>query len=207
MAVTLQLLSLLLLGTSCIAVTTLENVKILRVKKGQPMSLQCSTNQEDFMSMELQWRMETETRVLYFYQASRKMTLGEQYSERVKWEGEMTKLSVTIYNATADDSGIYWCVYNKVNNQTRSVDKIPGKGSILVVVDGDVKPCPPAEPLLSTNLLIAAGVSAGSVLLLCTILLFICLSSRVQKFSERKNCRNNPEFVYEDMGKTLRTTH
>lgn len=52
--------------------------------------------------------------VLYYHSVpgkADKMTLANRYRERIQKSGSLTNLTVTISNLTAEDSGIYSCVY------------------------------------------------------------------------------------------------
>ncbi|XP_018617247.1 uncharacterized protein LOC108939998 [Scleropages formosus] len=207
MAVAQQLLvPLTLLLTSCSAWATDGKSRILKIKEGASFTVRCISSEQGLMSMDLLQRLEEETHVLHFYEKTRKVRLAKNYEGRVKEKGEMTKLSITLINATADDSGIYSCVYNKVNAGTQDIEKFPGMEDTLVVVMGGVNTCPPADHTLMTpSLLIASAISGGSVFLLCVAVLLICLVPRVKKFCARKSHRKAPDLIYEDMGRKCYT--
>ncbi|XP_072568239.1 uncharacterized protein [Paramormyrops kingsleyae] len=171
---------------------TREKARIVTAEEGKSITVKCSTT-KNAESMHLYRRMELEKKVLYYYRNPAKCRPEDEFVDRVKTEGEMVNLSVTITNVTDDDSGLYWCSYNMI--QDLNLKKF-NSSYTLVVVNADLKPCPPAEPVLTPSLWVTTAICAGSVLLLSVVILLICLGPKL-----KKACGKNKNYngIYEDM--------
>ncbi|XP_072568238.1 uncharacterized protein [Paramormyrops kingsleyae] len=159
-----------------------EKARIVTAEEGKSITVKCSTT-KNAASMHLYQRMESEKKVLYYYRNPAKCTPEDEFVDRVKTEGEMVNLSVTITNVTDDDSGLYWCSYNMI--QDLNLMKFTSSFT-LVVVNADLKPCPPAEAVLTPSLWVTTAICAGSVLLLSVVILLICLGPKMKKACEEK---------------------
>uniref|UniRef100_A0A4W5PLC6 Ig-like domain-containing protein n=1 Tax=Hucho hucho TaxID=62062 RepID=A0A4W5PLC6_9TELE len=123
---------------------------ILWVKTGEKFTMKCSTTLKDQDAMYLYVGLDRE--VLYYYQQDSKLTPRKRYWDRVKTEGPVDQLTITVSNLTIQDTGVYWCVYTNFNEITYENDINQGRGSTLVVVNDDVLqlPCPTATAVTLT---------------------------------------------------------
>ncbi|XP_071245225.1 uncharacterized protein [Salvelinus alpinus] len=185
--------SLLLFYFSFNELTTAAEA-ILWVKTEEKFTMKCSTTLKDQEGMYLYVGLDRDMEVLYYHQNSSKLTPRKRYWDRVKTEGPVDQLTITISNLTIEDTGVYWCVYTKFNEAMYENDINQGRGSTLVVVNDNEKPCPSGV----VNIIIISILT----ILLCVIFL-IWVVSRV------KRCFNQggytpqvfPDSVYEDMAK------
>ncbi|KAM9491520.1 uncharacterized protein ACWYII_003689 isoform 2-T2 [Salvelinus alpinus] len=185
--------SLLLFYFSFNELTTAAEA-ILWVKTEEKFTMKCSTPLKDQEGMYLYVGLDRDMEVLYYHQNSSKLTPRKRYWDRVKTEGPVDQLTITISNLTIEDTGVYWCVYTKFNEAMYENDINQGRGSTLVVVNDNEKPCPSGV----VNIIIISILT----ILLCVIFL-IWVVSRV------KRCFNQggytpqvfPDSVYEDMAK------
>ncbi|XP_036382356.1 uncharacterized protein LOC118776245 [Megalops cyprinoides] len=183
-----------------------RNDRMTWLKWGDSLTIQCSTTKDNYDGLYLLWGLDEKTEVFFLFKEDKKLTLGMKYSSRVKTEGEVNKLTITIANMTEDDSGVYWCKYRYLNEETGNTDRAKGNGSRLVVVRGAYKPCPDGDgtPAMTPTLVTVTAISAGSVFLLCVVIIFIWVVPRVKKSSAKKR-RVQPrrnDSVYEDMRRT-----
>ncbi|XP_036406341.1 uncharacterized protein LOC118792559 isoform X2 [Megalops cyprinoides] len=159
-----------------------HNVKIISLKWGDSLTIQCSTTKDNYDGLYLLGGLDEDTEVFFLYKKSKKLTIGKKYSSRVKTEGEVNKLTITIANMTEDDSGVYWCKYRYLNEETGNTDRAEGNGSRLVVVRGAYKPCPDGDgtPAMTLTLVTVTAISAGSVFRLCVVIIFIWVVPRIK---------------------------
>ncbi|XP_038835167.1 V-set and immunoglobulin domain-containing protein 1-like [Salvelinus namaycush] len=143
---------------------------ILWVKTGEKFTRKCSTTLKDQNGMFLYVGLDRE--VLYYYQRNSKLTPREGYRDRVKTEGPVDQLTITISNLTIEDTGFYRCIYTKYNETTYENDINQGRGSTLVVVNANEKPCPSGV----VNVIIISILT----ILLCVIFL-IWVAPRVKR--------------------------
>ncbi|CAB1344675.1 unnamed protein product, partial [Coregonus sp. 'balchen'] len=103
---------------------------ILRVNTGAQFTMNCSTTLKDQDGMYLYVGLDKDIEELYYHQHDSKM---KGYWDRVKTEGPVDQLTITVNNLTIEDTGVYWCVYTKLNKATFENDIKQGRGSTLVV--------------------------------------------------------------------------
>nr|XP_023647546.1 uncharacterized protein LOC111833481 [Paramormyrops kingsleyae] len=142
-----HLVGLVLVGVLLSTQASREKARIVTAEEGKSITVKCSTT-KNAKSMHLYQRMESEKKVLYYYRNPPKCTPEDEYVDRVKTEGEMVNLSVTITNVTDDDSGLYWCSYNMI--QDLNLKKF-NSNYTLVVVNADLKPCPPYKRVFAVS--------------------------------------------------------
>ncbi|CDQ96273.1 unnamed protein product [Oncorhynchus mykiss] len=123
---------LLSIGFSLSTSTTATEV-ILWVKTGEKFTMKCSTTLKDQEGMYLYVGLDRDREVLYYHQRDSKLTPRKGYWDRVKTEGPVDQLTITVSNLTIEDTGVYWCVYTTFNKSTFNPFFIQGKGSTLVV--------------------------------------------------------------------------
>ncbi|XP_024252287.1 uncharacterized protein LOC112230288 [Oncorhynchus tshawytscha] len=205
---------LLSIGFS-LSTSTTATEAILWVKTGEKFTMKCSTTLKDQEGMYLYVGLDRDREVLYYHQSDSKLTLRKGYWDRVKTEGPVDQLTITVSNLTIEDTGVYWCVYTNVNKSTFNHFIIQGKGSTLVVVNDDVLqlPCPKATAVTLTPFHPAnekpcpSGVVNIIIISILTILLCVIFLIWVAPLVKRC-CKQGgstpqviPESVYEDMAR------
>ncbi|XP_052346340.1 uncharacterized protein LOC118364832 isoform X2 [Oncorhynchus keta] len=207
---------LLSIGFS-LSTSTTETEAILWVKTGEKFTMKCSTTLKDQDGMYLYVGLDRDREVLYYHQHDSKLTTRIGYWNRVKTEGPVDQLTITVSNLTIEDTGVYWCVYTNVNKSTFNNCIIQGKGSTLVVVNDDVLqlPCPTAtavtlapfhpanEKPCPSGVVNIITITCLLTILMCAVIFLIWLPPQV------KRCRNQggstpqviPVSVYEDMAR------
>uniref|UniRef100_A0A673XNH7 Ig-like domain-containing protein n=1 Tax=Salmo trutta TaxID=8032 RepID=A0A673XNH7_SALTR len=108
---------------------------LVRKQEGDTMTIHCSTSLPDQENLSVYMRWTKEIEVLYFYQATEKLTLHERFKLRLMTNGRLNKMDITITNLTIEDSGAYWCVYSVY--KTHKNEKTEGEGAVLLVVNGE----------------------------------------------------------------------
>ncbi|XP_042159273.1 uncharacterized protein LOC112264167 isoform X2 [Oncorhynchus tshawytscha] len=212
--------SLLLIYFSFNELTTAAD--ILWVKTGEKFTMKCSTTLKDQEGMYLYVGLDRDREVLYYYQHDSKLTPRKRYWDRVKTEGPVDQLTITVSNLTIEDTGVYWCVYTKFNKATYENDINQGRGSTLVVVNGRYDalqlPCPTATAVTLTPFHSAnkkpcpSGVESIIIIIIITSILttLICAVIFLVWFAPLvKRCCNQggytpqvfPDSVYEDMAR------
>uniref|UniRef100_A0A4W5LHG4 Ig-like domain-containing protein n=1 Tax=Hucho hucho TaxID=62062 RepID=A0A4W5LHG4_9TELE len=143
---------------------------ILWVKTGEKFTMKCSTTLKDQDGMYLYVGLDRDREVLYYYQRDSKLTPRKRYWDRVKTEGPVDQLTITVSNLTIQDTGVYWCFYTNFNEITYENDINQGRGSTLVVVNGrsNEKPCPSCMVNIISIIII---ITSLLTILLCVIFL------------------------------------
>ncbi|XP_038835024.1 uncharacterized protein LOC120032874 isoform X1 [Salvelinus namaycush] len=204
--------SLLLFYFSFNELTTAAEA-ILWVKTGEKFTMKCSTTLKDQDGIYLYVGLDRDMEVLYYYQRNSKLSPRDGYWDRVKTEGPVDQLTITISNLTIEDTGFYRCIYTKYNETTYENDINQGRGSTLVVVNDDVLqlPCPTVTAVTLTPFHPAnekpcpSGVVNVIIISILTILL--CVIFLIWVAPRGKRCRNQggstpqviPDSVYVDM--------
>eukprot|EP00063_Salmo_salar_P055864 XP_014030699.1 PREDICTED: V-set and immunoglobulin domain-containing protein 1-like isoform X1 [Salmo salar] len=210
---------LLLIGFSLSTSTTAAEA-ILWVKTGEKFTMKCSTTLKDQDGMYLYVGLDRDREVLYYYQHDSKLTSRKGYWDRVTTEGPVDQLTITVSNLTIEDTGVYWCVYTKVNKSTFNNFSTQGKGSTLVVVNDDAPqlPCPTATAVTLTpfhlaneklcpsgvvNIIIIIIITSLLTILLCAVIFLIWVAPRVKRCCNQGGSTPQvfPESVYEDMAR------
>ncbi|XP_020341708.1 uncharacterized protein LOC116374879 isoform X2 [Oncorhynchus kisutch] len=210
--------SLLLFYFSFNELTTAAD--ILWVKTGEKVTMMCSTTLKDQDGMYLYVGLDRDREVLYYYQRDSKLTPRKRYWDRVKTEGPMDQLTITISNLTTEDTGVYWCVYTKFNEATYENYINQGRGSTLVVVNGRYDalqlPCPTATAVTLTTFHPAnekpcpSGVESIIIIitiilttLICAFIFLVWVAPLVKRCCNRRGYTPQvfPDSVYEDMAR------
>ncbi|XP_029545125.1 uncharacterized protein LOC115147187 [Salmo trutta] len=190
---------------------------ILWVKTGEKFTMKCSTTLKDQDGMYLYVGLDRDREVLYYYQRDSKLTPRRPYWDRVKTEGPVDQLTITVSNLTIEDTGVYWCVYTKFNGTTYENYINQGRGSNLVVVKDDALqlPCPTAIAVTLTpfhpanekscpsgaeNIIIITSILTT---LMCAVILFAWVAPWVKRCCNQGGYTPQafPDSVYEDMAR------
>ncbi|XP_029480230.2 uncharacterized protein LOC115103538 isoform X2 [Oncorhynchus nerka] len=186
-----------------LSTSTTATEAILWVKTGEKFTMKCSTTLKDQDGMYLYVGLDRDREVLFYHQRDSKLTLRKGYWDRVKTEGPVDQLTITVSNLTIEDTGVYWCVYTNVNKSTFNNFIIQGKGSTLVVVNATAVTLTPFHP--ANEKPCPSGVVNIIIISILTILLCVIFLIWVAPLVKR--CRNQggstpqviPDSVYEDM--------
>nr|XP_029480230.1 uncharacterized protein LOC115103538 isoform X2 [Oncorhynchus nerka] len=186
-----------------LSTSTTATEAILWVKTGEKFTMKCSTTLKDQDGMYLYVGLDRDREVLFYHRRDSKLTLRKGYWDRVKTEGPVDQLTITVSNLTIEDTGVYWCVYTNVNKSTFNNFIIQGKGSTLVVVNATAVTLTPFHP--ANEKPCPSGVVNIIIISILTILLCVIFLIWVAPLVKR--CRNQggstpqviPDSVYEDM--------
>ncbi|XP_070965877.1 uncharacterized protein [Oncorhynchus clarkii lewisi] len=195
---------------------------ILWVNTGEKFTMKCSTTLKDQEGMYLYVGLDRDREVLYYYQRDSKLTPRKRYWDRVKTEGPVDQLTITISNLTIEDTGVYWCVYTKFNEATYENDINQGRGSTLVVVNGrydalqlpcstatavtltpfhpvNEKPCPSGVESIIIIIIITSILTT----LICAIIFLVWVAPLVKRCCNQGGYTAQvfPDSVYEDMAR------
>ncbi|XP_064871132.1 uncharacterized protein LOC135568041 isoform X2 [Oncorhynchus nerka] len=151
---------------------------LVRKQEGDTMTIHCSTSLPDQENLSVYMRLTKEILVLYFHQASEKLTLHERFKLRLTTNRRLNKMDITITNLTIEDSGAFWCVYSVYKKN--KIEKTEGEGAVLLVVNDEECDQNDASSGLGMSwyLVLVSAVTAGSVLLLSLLILFIWVIPR-----------------------------
>ncbi|XP_064180242.1 uncharacterized protein LOC135248995 isoform X1 [Anguilla rostrata] len=171
------------------------------LNSGDSLTMQCSTTETDYEGVYLVQGLDEDEEIFFLFRESMKLTPREGYESRLRTEGELNNLKITLANMTEDDSSVYWCKYRRRDDETGRTERFGGNGSIMVVVNG--RPCPKVEEtVLPSNLVIVSAISAG-LFLLCLTVLLIWLVPRMKKsMGKRHGHARRSDSVYKDMRKS-----
>ncbi|CAB1344671.1 unnamed protein product [Coregonus sp. 'balchen'] len=180
------------------SVSTKGGQTILWVNTGAQFTMNCSTTLKDQDGMYLYVGLDRDREVLYYHQRDSKMTARKGYWDRVKTEGPMDQLTITIINLTIEDTGVYWCVYKKVNKST--FENLPCPTATAVTLTpfhpADEKPC------LSgwVNIIIITSILT---ILLCAVIFLIWVAPQVKRCCNQGGYTPQvfPDSIYVDMRK------
>ncbi|XP_061088518.1 uncharacterized protein si:rp71-81e14.2 [Conger conger] len=172
-----------------------SNKQFVWLDNGDSFSMQCSTTKNDSKGLYLVWGLHEEKELFYLHGSSSKLTVNKDYRGRLQTEGKLKNIKIKLPNMTEDDSGVYWCKYQSTDN------KVTVNGS-MVVVNG--RQCP-RDTTVTSNLVLVSAISAGSVFLLCFIVLLLWLVPKMEKSMRKKKTHaKRSDSVYEDMRKSNR---
>ncbi|XP_064810853.1 uncharacterized protein LOC135526415 isoform X2 [Oncorhynchus masou masou] len=214
----MSLLRCLLLFYFSFNILTTAAEDILWVKTGEKFTMKCSTTLKDQDGMYLYVGLNRDREVLYYYQRDSKLTPRKRYWDRVKTEGPVDQLTITISNLTIEDTGVYWCVYTTFNEATCENDINQGRGSTLVVVNDDAlqlpyptatavtltpfhsateKPCPSG---MESIIIIITSILTT---LICVVIFLVWVAPLVKRRCNQGGYTPQvfPDSVYEDMAR------
>ncbi|XP_029480231.2 uncharacterized protein LOC115103539 isoform X1 [Oncorhynchus nerka] len=190
---------------------------IVWVKTGEKFTMKCSTTLKDQDGMYLYVGLDRDREVLYYHQRDSKLTPRKGYWNRVKTEGPVDQLTITISNLTIEDTGVYCCVYTTFNEATYENDINQGNVSTLVVVNDDVLqlPCPTATAVTLTpfhpanekpcpsGVVNIITITSLLTILMCAVIFLIWLPPQVKRCRKQGGSTPQviPESVYEAMAR------
>ncbi|XP_036408812.1 uncharacterized protein LOC118794671 [Megalops cyprinoides] len=194
----------------------IRSMRFLQLKPGEEFTVVCSTTLRDQEGLYLYHSLPDKKSVLYLDKDTYKLTPGGRFEHKLKTEGQLENFTVTISNLTEDDSGLYWCLYNKFVDHNMKTVQGDGQFTMLHVTVG---PSPPSltegtptasvkkeegraeRAQVSSALVMVSALAAGAVVLLCIVILIVWGAPRVKRLCKRQQSfQPSPhEIVYEDM--------
>uniref|UniRef100_A0A3Q3GRF0 Immunoglobulin V-set domain-containing protein n=1 Tax=Labrus bergylta TaxID=56723 RepID=A0A3Q3GRF0_9LABR len=116
-----------------------ESNGVERRDPGGSVTIQCKFPQSSPASLTLMKGLNDDSQVLYKMNASRPV-IAKDFKSRLQIHGEFPNLDILIRNLTSEDTGPYWCKYQKsasdqkaVNDTAKTCDQ-SNKNLILVSV-------------------------------------------------------------------------
>ncbi|XP_078140963.1 uncharacterized protein LOC144539508 [Centroberyx gerrardi] len=172
------------------------------------ITIQCTTSLQNQKALSLQRGLGEEDQILYFYKDTEKFTIKRELKPRVETKVQFPKMDIVIKNLTVEDTGAYWCVYGRPNDNDGKMTPTKGVGSVLLVVQGaeqQKKNCGEKESPLSNTLVLVCVLITGLVLVCVFIVFFIWIFLKIKALRTTTKPRQaTTNDVYEDMRATLR---
>ncbi|XP_077414504.1 uncharacterized protein LOC144044149 [Vanacampus margaritifer] len=195
-AVCFAFITVLCLFDTTPAETVENNTRVIWRAIGRSVSIQCRLSQQ-CQKMTLLKGLRKESQVLYM--TSKKPTVAEEFSGRLRVNGDLPNVDVVISNLTSEDTGPYWCTYEWFDDQISDKRDVDGKGSVLLVIT-DEQQC--GNP--NKNLLLVIVVVSAAVLFGVFIAFMLWVIPKLKRWQTKYRPRHTND-IYEEMRGTLRT--
>ncbi|TNN69324.1 hypothetical protein EYF80_020475 [Liparis tanakae] len=164
---------------------------------GGAVTIQCRSSETDQTSLDLR-RGLNEMSVLFKDGSSDKYISGKELSGRIQLNGEFPNMDILIENLTSDDTGPYWCIYTRFDQESSSSVKVKGLGSLLLVVTDR---CDPPNNHLT---LVAVVICAAALMAIIIVSLIWRILKAKRPLQAKRPQRVATNDVYEEMRATLR---
>lgn len=105
-------------------------------RPGEAFTIQCRQPEQDQESLTLK-RGIKKSDIVFMYLGGQ--TIKDGFNHRLQINGVFPNLDILIKNLTSDDTGPYWCLYAKTNENLNEIEEKEGTGSVLLVVSGESK--------------------------------------------------------------------
>lgn len=106
---------------------------------GKDMTIQCRTETNDVESLAVKSGI-SENDLFFIHKENQKSpTIRDIFQGRFQHNGKFPNMDILIRDLFLNDTGPYWCLYQKRNHIKRQMETLKGKGSVLLVVSGKVK--------------------------------------------------------------------
>ncbi|XP_004558468.3 uncharacterized protein LOC101486811 isoform X2 [Maylandia zebra] len=196
-AVCLFILILCFYGT---ARTAADGYKVIQIKVGKQVTIQCkSASNQEMLYLK---RGLNEEEDIFYLTDSKKSTINQKFTDRLQFHGQVPNVDILLKNLTLDDTGPYWCVYKMSSNYKLKTSR--GNGSVLLVVT-ESGPAPVCTGQSQGDLVLVSVVICAAVLIvvLTVFLIWIIIKTKPLRSTVKK--RQVPvNDVYEDMRGTIR---
>lgn len=165
------------------------------------MTIQCRTETKDVESLTVKSGIH-ESDLFFIHKAKQESpTIRDIFQGRFQYRGDFPNMDILIKDLFLNDTGPYWCLYQKRNGIKRQMETLKGKGSVLLVVSDVHKECPPPY---EDKFLVAITVAAAVLFcILAGFILWLILKTKTFCCSAKPRPVPTNE-VYEDMRATLR---
>ncbi|XP_017161707.1 uncharacterized protein LOC103469282 [Poecilia reticulata] len=122
-------------GDGSVLLYVTETEEVIWRESGQSVTIRCRINtDQDFLVLKMGLNQETEVAVING--ASKKRNFHKTIAGRVQTNGTFPSVDIVIENLNVSDSGPYWCVYSKLDDNYHQLVK-KGYGSVLLMVTGN----------------------------------------------------------------------
>ncbi|KAF7698273.1 uncharacterized protein LOC124396997 [Silurus meridionalis] len=205
-ALTITLCFTAILASSCLLGSAPERENgFVKVKKGDSLTMECTTTDTKFDNLELLARIPNKHVVMVFDKNTDSKNLGMEYSGRVTSSGTIDKLSITISNLQLNESGLYIGIYSKYDLGQQQIVKEEGCSVLLFVNDVD-KTSPPEKSTgkgaftLSEPLILIFALTACTMVIVFFLVMWV-LAPKVKALCVTRADDTPREYipVYEDM--------
>ncbi|XP_046722384.1 uncharacterized protein LOC124397002 isoform X1 [Silurus meridionalis] len=147
----------------------------VKVKKGDSLTMECTTTDTKFDNLELLARIPNKHVVMVFDKNTDSKNLGMEYSGRVTSSGTIDKLSITISNLQLNESGLYIGIYSKYDLGQQQIVKEEGCSVLLFV--NDVDKTPPATGkgafAMSVPLILIFALTACTMVIVFILVMWV----------------------------------
>ncbi|KAK2893920.1 uncharacterized protein [Channa argus] len=191
----------------CLLFTALsapENSGVIKKHLGEYITIQCKCSETDQTSLQLRKGLNKEVQVLYHDGKTQKDTIAKEFQTRLQVHAEFPKVDILIKNLTSDDTGPYFCLYEKYDTVSPDMKMTEGSGSVLLVVEGDrqkeISGCNPQKDML---VMVSVVISAAVLIFIIMGVLFWIIKNKTTKSTKKPRSQATND-VYEDMRGTLR---
>ncbi|KAI5097585.1 tachykinin-4 precursor [Silurus meridionalis] len=162
----------------------------VKVKKGDSLTMECTTTDTKFDNLELLARIPNKHVVMVFDKNTDSKNLGMEYSGRVTSSGTIDKLSITIINLQLNESGLYIGIYSKYDLGQQQIVKEEGCSVLLVV--NDVDKTPPATGkgafAMSVPLILIFALTACTMVIVFILVMWVLAPKPISKSSAACGC-------------------
>uniref|UniRef100_A0A1A7YBF6 Chromosome 3 SCAF14707, whole genome shotgun sequence, Uncharacterized protein n=1 Tax=Iconisemion striatum TaxID=60296 RepID=A0A1A7YBF6_9TELE len=194
----------------CLCCTELTDAGVVWKEVGQSITIQCNADSEQqLMSFSLKKGLNQDEEIFFTESTSQKHNIKEMMKERVQAYTGFPKVEILIKNLTVNDTGPYWCLYDKIDNSDHK--KKNTNSLLLVVTEKQRAVTATVETLVcessSLNVVVLSVVAFAGILLAIMLFLVIWITnknSRVSSRPEKTSRHTNNNDVYEDMRGTIR---
>lgn len=102
---------------------------------GESLIFTCTTQEEHEQIDLYKTNKQIRTKIMHVFWEREKglPTIKDMYKNRTHFEGYSNKLSITITQLTEEDSGVYWCEYEALDNAQNIISTKSSEAVALVI--------------------------------------------------------------------------